>query len=184
MITVTVITFLGINSGKKLYTPPPLPHFWPKGIFQGRGVGVYTLRPHAAGILYAPPFIHPPPLGGYFQGWGVGVYKIRPRINTVIYLAQMVSPGLPEQVPELILITRTGQSRTPHPLKFRGLCASPSKAITICMDISTQQIIEVASKNHACQERKRHINLRKASGHRQHCMKFTARMFCGQSNWQ
>ena len=45
---------------------------WPKGIFQRRGVGVYILRPHAAGILYPPPFIHPPPLGGYFQGWGGG----------------------------------------------------------------------------------------------------------------
>ena len=31
---------------------------------------MYILRPHAAGNLYAPPFIHPPPLGGSFQGWG------------------------------------------------------------------------------------------------------------------
>ena len=31
--------------------PPPSPHFWPKRYFQGRGVGVYILRPHTAGIL-------------------------------------------------------------------------------------------------------------------------------------
>ena len=69
-----------------MYAPPPRPHFWPKGIFQGRGVGVYILRPHATGILYPPPpfYIHPPPLGGYFQGWGVGVYKIWPRISSQI----------------------------------------------------------------------------------------------------
>ena len=42
------------------YAPPPRPHFWPKGSFQGRGVGVYILRPHAAGILYAPPFLYAP----------------------------------------------------------------------------------------------------------------------------
>ena len=66
-----VVSFRLISS-EKLYTPPPSPHFWPKGILQGRGVGVYILRPHAAGILYPPPFIHPPPLGGYFQGWGGG----------------------------------------------------------------------------------------------------------------
>ena len=61
--------------------PPPPPICWPKGILQGRGVGVYILWPHAAGIFHAPPpLIHPPPLEGYFQGWGVGVYKICPRI--------------------------------------------------------------------------------------------------------
>ena len=27
--------------GEVIYAPPPLPHFWPKGIFQGRGVGAY-----------------------------------------------------------------------------------------------------------------------------------------------
>ena len=41
-------------SREKVYTPPPHP-FCPEGIFQGRGVGVYILRPPAAGILYAPP---------------------------------------------------------------------------------------------------------------------------------
>ena len=61
---------LSLFQGETIYAPPPL--FWPKGIFQGRGVGVYILRPHAAGILYPPPFIRPPPLGGCFQGWGGG----------------------------------------------------------------------------------------------------------------
>ena len=63
--------------------PPPSPHIRPEGIFQGRGVGVYILRPHAAGILYAPPpppFIHPPtPRRVFSGGGGVGVYKIWPR---------------------------------------------------------------------------------------------------------
>ena len=60
------------NPGRNcIRPPPPSPHFWPKGIFQGRGVGVYILRPHAAGILYAPLYT-PPTLGGYFQGWGGG----------------------------------------------------------------------------------------------------------------
>ena len=50
-------------AGEKFYTPPFPPHFWLKGIFQGGGggVGVYILSPHAAGILYAPPFYTPPP---------------------------------------------------------------------------------------------------------------------------
>ena len=37
---------------------------------------MYILRGYAAGILYAPPFIRPPPLEGYFRGGAVGVYKI------------------------------------------------------------------------------------------------------------
>ena len=59
--------------GEILYAPPHSPpHFWLNGTFQRSGVGVYILRPHAAGILYAPPplFMHPPPLEGSFQGWG------------------------------------------------------------------------------------------------------------------
>ena len=76
------LRYLPICSGEKLYTPPPSPHFWLKGIFQGRGVGVYILRPHAAGILYAPPpFYTPPTPRRVFSGvGGVGVYKIWPRI--------------------------------------------------------------------------------------------------------
>ena len=59
-------------SGETLYTPPPpSPHFWLKGIFQGRGVGVYILRPHAAGILYPPPpFYTPPTPSRVFLGVG------------------------------------------------------------------------------------------------------------------
>ena len=52
------------------YIPPPSPHFWPNGIFQRRGVGVYILSPHAAGILYAPPFYTPPTHGRVFSGVG------------------------------------------------------------------------------------------------------------------
>ena len=56
----------------KLYTPPPPPPiFLPKGIFQGRGVGVYKFRgPHAAGILYAPLSYTPPTLRRVFSGVG------------------------------------------------------------------------------------------------------------------
>ena len=65
-----------ILPGRNYIHPPPLPHFWPKDIFQGRGVGVYILRPHAAGILYAPPFYTPPtPRRVFSGGGGVGVYK-------------------------------------------------------------------------------------------------------------
>ena len=57
-------------SREKLYPPPPSPHFWPISIFQGRGVGVYILSPHAAGILYAPPFYTPPTPRRVFSGVG------------------------------------------------------------------------------------------------------------------
>ena len=52
---------------------------------------MYILRPHAAGILYAPPpLIHPPPLGGSFQGWGGGgVYKIWPKIDPTLEFSPM-----------------------------------------------------------------------------------------------
>ena len=60
------------NSREKLHTPPS-PHFWPNGIFQGRGAGVYILRSLAAGIF----ILYTPPLEGYFQGLGgVGVYPV------------------------------------------------------------------------------------------------------------
>ena len=60
------------NSREKLYMPPPLSHFWPKGIFQERGVGVYILRPHAVGILHASPFYTSPTPRRVFQGLGGG----------------------------------------------------------------------------------------------------------------
>ena len=50
------------------YSPLP-PIFGSKAFFRGGG-WLFFLRPHAAGILYAPPSIHAPPLEGYFQGWG------------------------------------------------------------------------------------------------------------------
>ena len=73
--------------GRNYIRPPPPPpflakrHFSGEGgcIFQGRGVGVYILSPHAAGILYAPPFYTPPTPRRVFSGvGGAGVYKIRP----------------------------------------------------------------------------------------------------------
>ena len=55
--------FVIVSARMVTYSPPPLPHFWPKGIFQRRGVGMYNLRPHAADILYTSPplFCTPPP---------------------------------------------------------------------------------------------------------------------------
>ena len=41
-----------LNPGGNYIRPPPSSNFWPKGIFQGRGVGVCILRPHAAGIFH------------------------------------------------------------------------------------------------------------------------------------
>ena len=71
------LAVIGIQ-GEIIYAPP-LPHFWPKGIFQGRGVGVYILRPRAAGILYAPPFYTPPTPRRVFSGvGGWGCIKIGP----------------------------------------------------------------------------------------------------------
>ena len=55
------------KSREKLYPPPP---FWLEGNFQGRRMGgvVNFFEPLAAGILYPPSSIHPPPLEGHFQG--------------------------------------------------------------------------------------------------------------------
>ena len=64
------------------------------------GVGVYILSPHAAGILYPPPFIRPPPLEGYFQGWGVGVYKIRPRMDLQDQGAEVEIPAPWYRIPK------------------------------------------------------------------------------------
>ena len=46
------------------------PPFLARRHFSGRGVEVYSLRPHAAGISFTPPpfYTHPPPLEGHFQG--------------------------------------------------------------------------------------------------------------------
>ena len=60
--------------------PPRSPMFWPEGIFQGRGGGLYFLKSPAAGILYPPLFHTPPPLEGSFQKWGVGV-RARSRLK-------------------------------------------------------------------------------------------------------
>ena len=67
--------------GKIIYAPPPFPHFWPKGIFQGRGGGgVYFEAPRGINFIRPPLFIHPPAPRRVFSGvGGVGVYKIWPR---------------------------------------------------------------------------------------------------------
>ena len=81
---------------REKYIPPPLPLFLAKGIFQGRGVGVYILSPHSAGILYAPPLLYaPPPLEGYFQGGGC---KIRP--------CSFASPEIQEELSRIVDIFR------------------------------------------------------------------------------
>ena len=53
---------LSLSSREDLYTPPPpSPHFWPKGIFQGRGVGVvYFEAPRGRNFIRPPPFYTPP----------------------------------------------------------------------------------------------------------------------------
>ena len=57
--------------GEIIYAPPPSPHFWPEGIFQGRGGGgVCFEAPRGRNFIRPPPFIHPPPLEGYFRGGG------------------------------------------------------------------------------------------------------------------
>ena len=61
----------GYFQGEIIYTPHP-PHFWLKGIFPGRGVGVYILSPYAAGIFSPPPppVFHPPTPRRVFSGVG------------------------------------------------------------------------------------------------------------------
>ena len=84
-ICIAVLLFGGCGhrdvpqSREKFYVHPP-PYLARRHFQCGGGGGVYILRPHVAGILYAiPPFLHAPlPLEGSFQGWGVGVYKTRP----------------------------------------------------------------------------------------------------------
>ena len=62
--------FLSNFPGRTYIRPPPSPHFWPKGVFLGRGAGVYILRPRAAGSLYAPLFYTPPTPRRVFSGEG------------------------------------------------------------------------------------------------------------------
>ena len=51
----TELDWTYFNPGREIIYTFPLPPFLAQSIFQGRGVGVYILRPHAAGILSPPP---------------------------------------------------------------------------------------------------------------------------------
>ena len=71
------------KSRKKLYTPPHPPPLisGQKAFFSGGG-GVYILSPHAAGILYAPPFYTPSTPRRVFLGvGGWGCIKFGPVLN-------------------------------------------------------------------------------------------------------
>ena len=46
--------------GEIIYAPPPSPHFWPKGIVQGRGVGVYIFQAPRGRNFIRPPFLYTP----------------------------------------------------------------------------------------------------------------------------
>ena len=71
-----------IIQGETIYAPPLPPPFLAKRHFSGGGVGVYILRPHAAGILYPPPFYTPPTPRRVFSGvWGCGRIKFGPVNN-------------------------------------------------------------------------------------------------------
>ena len=57
------------------YIPPPSPHFWPKVIFQGRGVGgfLYFQARRGRNFIHPPPLYTPPTPGNLFSwvgGWG------------------------------------------------------------------------------------------------------------------
>ena len=64
-----------LPSREKLYTPPPLPHFWPERNFYGGGGG-YILKPPRQEFFSPPLFYTPPTPRRVFSG--VGVYKIWP----------------------------------------------------------------------------------------------------------
>ena len=63
------------SSREKLYTPPPpLPHFWPEGIFQGRGGGVVYFEAPRGRNFIRPPLLYTPPtprrVFSGVAGWG------------------------------------------------------------------------------------------------------------------
>ena len=74
-VELLLLTIVLGGSREKLYTPPSPRHF------QGRGVGVYVLRPPRSRNLISPPpllLYTPHPSKGVFRSGGVGVYKIWP----------------------------------------------------------------------------------------------------------
>ena len=62
-------------------------HVWQECSFQGRGVGVYILKPPPVGIYTPPSFICPPPNSRVFSGvFGTNVYETfneRPRTHPI-----------------------------------------------------------------------------------------------------
>ena len=78
---------------------PPSPQVFAKRHFSGEGGGVYILSPHAAGILYPPPFYTAPTPRRVFSGvGGWGCIKFWPRIwfkGGIIACSRMV-PTLAE----------------------------------------------------------------------------------------
>ena len=67
-----------------IYAPPPSPHVWPEGIFEGRGGGgVYFEAPHGRSFIHPPLLYTPHPWKGIFRGGGWGYIKFGPVFNIV-----------------------------------------------------------------------------------------------------
>ena len=105
-----------IAPGRNFFLPLPPPPFLAIRHFSGEGgEGVY-LRPHAAGILYAPPFYTPPTPRRVFSGVG-GVYKIGQRRNLLV---RGCTQGLPNEAGSRGTSSAWGQkSRIAHPIATR-----------------------------------------------------------------
>ena len=84
------------------YIRPPLPPFWPEGIFEGEGGGVVCfVPPRGRNFIRPPSFICPPPLEGYFRGGG-GCAKFGPpdyRYRTVIDFVCELRTGKSRKAP-------------------------------------------------------------------------------------
>ena len=87
-----------------IYTPPPPPISGQKAFFRGGG-GVYILSPHAAGILYAPPFYTPPTPRRVFLGvGGWGCIKFGPVSTNGRRMGISLQPPRVREIPAPIKI--------------------------------------------------------------------------------
>ena len=88
--------------GEIIYAPPPLPPFWPEGIFEGGEGGVY-LNPPTAGFLYAPLFYTPPAPSRVFSGVsGWGCIKIGPpKLAKTVLAAEF--PAIPSSAVQTLI---------------------------------------------------------------------------------